>query len=312
MTMIPGLRALDSMSMSSGDSESYTTPSPAGEDYPSSTYSSPFLPWFEPSQQQQQEISYHQDGLTPPPLDNIHQAWATTEEDLLGCSIHRGWPQYQRPIQIDVPFLVNLSQYGPQRLPTVFEDEEEEEDLLQEGTNTSSEYGTHHDQDGYATDHLPQQKQPPCTPSLPVDSPNPYTYVNCCDHDFDHDGPLLSQALQLHVLEEATQEEAARTTQSLQCSPPPPNSCHLVRPQALRVVCPTIIAPVVRHDYDDSTGHHYDYGDDSNLEDSSNDNHCSKDYSYWYRSFMMGKEDHEEPYDDSHVVGPPEVGERGE
>ena len=150
------------------------------------------------------------------------------------------------PMQVDVPFLVNYQDtllYGPQRLPTIMEWEDEDEDEMDDNT-VDEEYRD-------------SSQPPPVETAQDTESEYPlepasyrYSYVDCYqDHRWDlgRSDAVLSEAIYYHVL------QATRPTLTPELAPMPvpvesPEVFNLVKPQALRVVCPTTIAPVVRQD----------------------------------------------------------------
>ena len=161
------------------------------------------------------------------------------------------------PIQIEVPFLVNLTTHGPQQLSTVYE-----EDAIAQEEQQDKERPVQHSSSQSRLLQCPQacyasfpRNDSSCSYETDPNHPGPYYPAA---QDFDHDGPFLSQALQLHVLEETRPVVHSdhhpyvyfSTDHSVAGERPQgPPSCPLVRPQALRVVCPTtMMAPIVRQE----------------------------------------------------------------
>jgi hypothetical protein len=198
------------------------------------------------------------------------------------------------PTVIAVPFLVNYNDilnYGKQCLPTVLEFDHEEDSCSSLDDDDDQRLPTvleFHDDDNeddccssigddgddersWTTSQSEQDESEPDYPLEPVSYR--YYFFDCYqDHRWDlaRGDKVLSEAMYYHVL------QAAALTPSPELAPIPvpvesPTFSHLVKPQALRVVCPTTIAPLHRPDDDDQ-------------EEESD---FTKDCSNWYQSFCQ-------------------------
>ncbi|CAB9510692.1 expressed unknown protein [Seminavis robusta] len=216
-------------------------------------------------------------------------------------------PQHPSPpvVQIGVPFLVNYDDtltYGPQRLPTLMEVEDEDDessecsqDQLEQDSDSSMSMDA-----WQAGDHVVIEPSPQ-DPTTEEDEEHVangngqstcYTFVDCYpDHHWDvvNGNDVLNDAMYYHVLEvnhaRASSNVMPVVFPSMPSPPPLPTVApsfsggSLVRPQPLRVVCPTTIAPVIRHEEEEEVDAYSSSAEPAGTADVKR---CLE----WYRSYL--------------------------